>query len=72
MMDCAASGMPFLFVYLDNNIVASSLDIQSHVHYLHLLLESLHDCGGNKLRGQVNDVIPRSLINIIDQLSGRL
>jgi hypothetical protein len=47
-MDCVASGMPFLFVYLDNNIVASSLDIQSHVKHLHLLFESLHDYGGNK------------------------
>jgi hypothetical protein len=33
MMDCVASGMPFIFVYLED-IIVGSRDIQSHIHHI--------------------------------------
>jgi hypothetical protein len=44
MMDRVASGMPFVFVYLDD-IIVSSRDVQSHVRHLHLLFKRLRDQG---------------------------
>jgi hypothetical protein len=43
-MDRVASGMPFVFVYLDD-IIVGSRDIQSHVQYLRLLFQRLRDHG---------------------------
>ncbi len=42
MMYRDASGMPFIFVYLDD-IIVGSRDIQSHVRNLYLLFERLRD-----------------------------
>jgi hypothetical protein len=44
MMDRFASGMPFLFVYLDY-IIVGNWDIQSHVRHHQLLFERLRDYG---------------------------
>jgi hypothetical protein len=44
MMDRVASGMTFVFVYLDN-IIVGSRDVQSHVRHLHLLFKRLRDHG---------------------------
>ena len=44
MMDRVASGMPFVFVYLDD-IIVGSRDIQSHVQHLRLLFQRLRDHG---------------------------
>jgi hypothetical protein len=44
MMDRFASGLPFLFVYLDYIIVGNWYN-QSHVRHHQLLFERLRDCG---------------------------